>query len=69
MNVRDTYKFNSDLRFFSRDGSRLIVTPEPGRNWTENVAQPLQQRVYERLEATQLMTVHPSGSGSLTTDR
>ncbi|MDR6793608.1 hypothetical protein J2X12_003113 [Pseudarthrobacter oxydans] len=66
MNVRDVYKFNSDLRFFSRDGSRLVVRPEPAFSWTENVAQPLQQRAYERLEANAATTLHLSGSGGVT---
>ncbi|SDL90102.1 hypothetical protein SAMN04487916_11748 [Arthrobacter sp. ov407] len=65
MNVCDTYKFNSDLRLFSRDGSRLIVKPEPEHNWRTNVAQPLQQRLYQRLESARTMNVNLSGSGSL----
>ena len=68
MNVRDTYKFNSDLRLFSRDGSRLVVKPEPDHNWTENVAPPLQERVYERLEKNHSGTLSLSGSGGLSTD-
>jgi hypothetical protein len=50
MNVRDTYKFNGDLRLFKRDGSRLIVTAEPAVPWAENVATPLPKRSYERLD-------------------
>lgn len=68
MNVRDTYKFNSDLRLFSRDGSRLLVRAEPEHNWTENVAQPLQQRVYERLETSHSGAMQLNATGSLTTD-
>jgi hypothetical protein len=49
-NVRDTYEFLADLRFFSRDGSRLIVEPKPAFPWNENVAIPVPGRVYERLE-------------------
>ncbi|WP_104061123.1 hypothetical protein [Arthrobacter sp. 4R501] len=60
MNVRDTYRFNSDLRLFSRDGTRLVVRPEPEHNWTENVAPPLQNRVYERLETNRSITVNLS---------
>lgn len=37
MNVCDTYKCNSDLRLFARDGSWLIVLREPERTWTENL--------------------------------
>lgn len=59
MNVRDVYRFNADLRFFSRDGSRLLVKPEPPFPWSENVAVPLPGRSYERLDAEQ--------SGSLVT--
>lgn len=66
MNVRDTYKFNSDLRLFSRDGSRLLVMPVPEHDWSENVAQPLQDRQYERLERDRSATANFSGSGNLT---
>lgn len=68
MNVRDTYKFNSDLRLFQRDGSRLIVRPTPEHDWNENVAQPLPERIYERLESNRSMSVHLSGSGNLTAE-
>ncbi|MBO1741648.1 hypothetical protein [Leifsonia sp. TF02-11] len=51
MNVRDTFKFNGDFRFFRRDGSRLLVQTEPPFPWTENVAAPTEPRRYERLEA------------------
>lgn len=51
MNVRDSYRFNADLRFFDRDGSRLLVSPVPAIVWGENVATPLPGRVYERLDA------------------
>ncbi|HEX4401547.1 MAG TPA: hypothetical protein VHZ98_09490 [Galbitalea sp.] len=50
MNVRDAYKFNGDLRFFERDGTRLIVKTEPPFPWTENIAVPLPGRVSERLD-------------------
>lgn len=49
-NVRDTYVFSGDLRFFGRDGSRLTITV-PQSLWDENVAVPLRERVYERLVA------------------
>ena len=51
MNVRDTLKFNGDLRFFRRDGSRPMVETQPPFPWTENVAAPTGPRLYERLEA------------------
>ncbi|MGX7679059.1 hypothetical protein ACSMXN_09175 [Jatrophihabitans sp. DSM 45814] len=50
-NVRDTYRFNADLRFFERDGSRLIVKPEPAFPWTEAWADPSSRRIYDRLES------------------
>lgn len=65
INVRDTYKCNSDLRLFARDGSRLVVFHEPEHTWTENVAQPLQHRVYERLEINRATAVNQSGEGTL----
>lgn len=68
MNVRDTYKFNSDLRVFDRDGSGVVLRPAPDRDWTESVAQPLQQRFYERLEKNRTMTVNYAGSGVLASD-
>lgn len=48
LTVRDTYEFLVDLRFFSRDGSRLIVEPKQAVPWTESVATPIPGRVYER---------------------
>lgn len=68
MNVRDTYKFNADLRLFSRDGSRFIVRPEPEHSWQEDFAQPLQERHYERLEAHHSGSVSLTGSGNLSSD-
>ncbi|GGH97612.1 hypothetical protein ACFFGR_08740 [Arthrobacter liuii] len=67
MNVRDTYQFSSDLRLFSRDGSRLVVTPVPAHDWTENVAQPLPERFYERLDRRKI-TSDLSGSGTVTSE-
>jgi hypothetical protein len=50
MNVRDTYTFNGDLRYFMRDGSRLQVTLDPPLPWSENVAMLSTARLYERLD-------------------
>lgn len=51
LNAYDVVLFNADLRFFVRDGSRLIVKTEPPYPWQENVGQPLPDRVYDRLDA------------------
>jgi hypothetical protein len=51
--VRDAYAFNLDLRYFKRDGSRLIVSPEPPFPWSESYAGQTEPRVYERLEASE----------------
>jgi len=51
MNVRDTYKFNGDLRLFERDGSRLVVRNEPPFPWDQDIATPMPGRTYERLDA------------------
>jgi hypothetical protein len=51
LNAHDVVQFNADLRFFTRDGSRLIVKTEPPYPWRENIGQPLPERVYERLDA------------------
>lgn len=56
MNVRDTHKFNGDLRLFERDGSRLLVKDKPYFAWAEDFATPLPGRVYERLAAEDLRT-------------
>lgn len=50
LNVRDTYEFLADLRFFSKDGSRLIVKSQQAFPWRESVASPLPGRGYERLD-------------------
>lgn len=51
MNVRDEYVFNGDLRFFKRDGSRLITGPAlipfP---WVENIATRIWPGTYDRLD-------------------
>lgn len=52
-NVRDAYRFNSDLRYFKRDGSRLVASPEPPFPWSEDIAGNHEERVYERLEASE----------------
>lgn len=49
--VRDTYAFNLDTRYFERDGSRLIVKPQPPFPWAEMFASETSPRVYERLDA------------------
>jgi hypothetical protein len=51
MHVRDTYAFDGDLRFFDRDGSWLVVMPEPPLPWTSDVASVLPGRSYQRLDA------------------
>ncbi|MEQ0560853.1 hypothetical protein ABJI51_17335 [Amycolatopsis sp. NEAU-NG30] len=50
MNLRDTYRFNQDVRFFKRDGSRLIVEPEPPYVWHEVFGAQVGDRLYERLD-------------------
>ncbi|MBO3084068.1 hypothetical protein [Cellulomonas fengjieae] len=51
LHVRDTYAFDGDLRFFDRDGSWLVVMPEPPLPWTSDVASMLPGRAYQRLDA------------------
>ena len=52
MNGRDEYVFNGDLRFFRRDGSRLIASPAMiPFPWVDNIATPIWPRTYERLDA------------------
>lgn len=50
MNVCDTYEFLASLRFFSRDGSRLIVSPQRTFPNDDGVATPIPGRKYERLD-------------------
>jgi hypothetical protein len=50
LHVRDTYAFDGDLRFFDRDGSWLVVMPEPPLPWTSDVASMLPGRTYQRLD-------------------
>ncbi|KQR16438.1 hypothetical protein [Cellulomonas sp. Leaf334] len=52
VHVRDTYAFDGDLRFFDRDGSWLVVMPEPPLPWTSDVASMLSGRTYESLPAS-----------------
>ncbi|KQY47744.1 hypothetical protein [Cellulomonas sp. Root137] len=52
VHVRDTYAFDGDLRFFDRDGSWLVVMPEPPLPWTSDVASMLSGRAYESLPAS-----------------
>lgn len=52
VHVRDTYAFDGDLRFFDRDGSWLVVMPEPPLPWTSDVASMLTGRTYESLPAS-----------------
>lgn len=51
MAVRDHFAFNLDTRYFERDGSRLIVKPEPPFPWSEVFAGERSPRAYERLDA------------------
>lgn len=51
LRVREEYSFNGDLRHFKRDGSRLVVNPDPAYPWFRNVAVPRYRRVYEALDA------------------
>jgi len=51
LHVRDTYAFDGDLRFFDRDGSWLVVAPEPPLPWTSDVASILPGRTYQQLGA------------------
>ncbi|MGY4642841.1 hypothetical protein [Cellulomonas sp. URHB0016] len=48
LHVRDTYAFDGDLRFFDRDGSWLVVMPEPPLPWTSDVASMLPGRTYQQ---------------------
>lgn len=52
LNAHDVALFNADLRFFSRDGSHLIVKPAPPFTLMESGATPLPDRVYDRLDAS-----------------
>jgi hypothetical protein len=53
MDAYDAYLFNGDLRYFKRDGSRLIVSHQLDHEWpgNVNVATPVDGRVYDRLDA------------------
>lgn len=47
-NIRDTFEFIENLRFFSKDGSRLIVDPQQRSPWTKATASAVPGRHYER---------------------
>jgi hypothetical protein len=53
MDACDAYLFNGDLRYFKRDGTRLIVSHQLDYGWpgNVNVATPVDGRVYDRLDA------------------
>ena len=51
INVRDTLQLTLDLRYFERDGSRLLVTAEPRMPSALEAAEPAEPRQYERLDA------------------
>ncbi|MCJ0700235.1 hypothetical protein FRIG_03650 [Frigoribacterium faeni] len=53
MDAYDVYLFNGNLRYFKRDGSRLIVSHRLEHEWpgNVNVATPVDGRVYDRLDA------------------
>lgn len=50
-NAYDVVDVVLDLRVFTRDGSRLRVTPKPLLPWLESIGTPLPERVYDRLNA------------------
>lgn len=49
--VRDSYMFVGDLRYFERRPGGIAVRPEPAVKWWEAVAVPYLPRSYERLHA------------------
>lgn len=51
MNMRDTLQLTLDLRYFERDGSRLLVSTEPRVKGLLSTAEPVAPRLYERLDA------------------
>lgn len=51
-------RFNADLRVFERDGTRLVLLPEPSNIWVQNVAEPV------RLEYWKLIQPKAEGTGS-----
>jgi hypothetical protein len=48
MNVLDVYRFSGNMNHFSRNGTRLVASPEPSGPWPDAVAAPVERR-YERL--------------------
>ncbi len=51
MNTQDEYGFMLEARFFTADGSRLIVEPTLPYPWEEVFAGQSKPRIYERLDA------------------
>lgn len=49
MNVHDLHVLSLDLRFFSRDGSRVLAADMPAHDW-ETIATIAPPRVYERID-------------------
>jgi hypothetical protein len=49
VNVRDTFRFNADLRVFRQVGSDLKAFQAAEHSWIEDVASPIGERAYERL--------------------
>lgn len=54
LNAYDVVLFNSDVNFFTVDGSRLRVSPTPGFPWVVSLGRQLPERVYDRLDALEL---------------
>lgn len=52
MEAHDVYLFNANLRYFRRNGSRLMVTHQLENEWPGNVntGTPVEGRVYDRLD-------------------
>lgn len=50
MSTYDIVEVLADLRFFERDGSRLVVRAGPAFPFVESVGLPLPGRVYDRLD-------------------
>ncbi|WP_169165478.1 hypothetical protein [Cellulomonas taurus] len=51
MNAYDLVDLVLDLRVFTRDGSRLRVSPSAPATWRQSVGTPMPERVYDRLDA------------------
>jgi hypothetical protein len=50
-NAYDVVDVVLDLRVFARDGSRLLVAPNPSSRWHESIGAPIPGRIYDRLDA------------------